>query len=405
MTPMQPGRCEPRGQIIVLFALVLDRHRPRRRPRRSTAATPSSSDAARRTRPTSRPSPALASSPSGSMGTRPTAPMPTSRPPSPMPIAANGGRHARRSARPDGPRYVDSNGGAPRLRRDRRDPGRQRSASRSTSRSAAGARTSSASSGCDELDRHDRRDRQGRLRAAGPPPGTLFPAGISLAFFQTYPFCDGADQHQPVDAVLSAAPHARQPQRPGRLRLAQVRLRRVRPRPGPGQHRRLREQQAVPRRTRSARPATATAAARRSACRAAPTRSAACPATRPAPTARTTSTTRSRSPSRSGTTAGGTGSNAWYHIVGFAGFQITGCSGGKDIEGVWRKAFFHGPASARRRPVPQASTLRSPARQVTVTTPLRAATGRVRGRGPFLCPVRSGARSVEPVGLRPAVGE
>jgi Flp pilus assembly protein TadG len=44
--------------------------------------------------------------------------------------------------------------------------------------------------------------------------------------------------------------------------------------------------------------------------------------------------------------AGGTGSNAWYHIVGFAGFQITGCSGGKDIEGIWRKAFFEGPVTS-----------------------------------------------------------
>jgi hypothetical protein len=44
-------------------------------------------------------------------------------------------------------------------------------------------------------------------------------------------------------------------------------------------------------------------------------------------------------------TAGGTGSNAWYHIVGFAGFQITGCSGGKNLEGVWRQAFFPGPTS------------------------------------------------------------
>jgi hypothetical protein len=43
--------------------------------------------------------------------------------------------------------------------------------------------------------------------------------------------------------------------------------------------------------------------------------------------------------------AGGTGSNAWYHIVGFAGFQITGCSGGKNIEGVWRRAFFAGPTT------------------------------------------------------------
>jgi hypothetical protein len=44
-------------------------------------------------------------------------------------------------------------------------------------------------------------------------------------------------------------------------------------------------------------------------------------------------------------TAGGTGSNGWYHIVGFAGFQITACEGGKDIEGVWRKAFFTGPTT------------------------------------------------------------
>jgi hypothetical protein len=44
-------------------------------------------------------------------------------------------------------------------------------------------------------------------------------------------------------------------------------------------------------------------------------------------------------------TAGGTGSNGWYHIVGFAGFQITECSGGKDIEGVWRLPFFQGPVS------------------------------------------------------------
>jgi Flp pilus assembly protein TadG len=43
--------------------------------------------------------------------------------------------------------------------------------------------------------------------------------------------------------------------------------------------------------------------------------------------------------------AGGTGSNGWYHIVGFAGFQITACDGGKDIEGVWRKAFFEGPVT------------------------------------------------------------
>lgn len=44
-------------------------------------------------------------------------------------------------------------------------------------------------------------------------------------------------------------------------------------------------------------------------------------------------------------TAGGTGSNAYYHIIGFAGFQLTGCDGGKKISGVWRKQFFQGPTT------------------------------------------------------------
>ena len=43
--------------------------------------------------------------------------------------------------------------------------------------------------------------------------------------------------------------------------------------------------------------------------------------------------------------AGGTGQNAWYHIIGFAGFQLTGCTGGKDVEGVWRVPFFVGPTT------------------------------------------------------------
>ena len=44
-------------------------------------------------------------------------------------------------------------------------------------------------------------------------------------------------------------------------------------------------------------------------------------------------------------TAAGNGSNASYHIVGFTGFQITACHGGKDIEGVWRVPFFTGPTT------------------------------------------------------------
>ncbi len=44
--------------------------------------------------------------------------------------------------------------------------------------------------------------------------------------------------------------------------------------------------------------------------------------------------------------AGGTGANGWYHIIGFAGFQLTECEGGKNIAGVWRKQFSLGPTTA-----------------------------------------------------------
>lgn len=43
--------------------------------------------------------------------------------------------------------------------------------------------------------------------------------------------------------------------------------------------------------------------------------------------------------------AGGTGQNAYYHIVGFTGWQITGCNGGKDLEGVWRQPLWSGPTT------------------------------------------------------------
>jgi hypothetical protein len=43
--------------------------------------------------------------------------------------------------------------------------------------------------------------------------------------------------------------------------------------------------------------------------------------------------------------AGGTGSNAYYHVVGYTGFQITSCDGGKDIEGVWRVPIYVGPTT------------------------------------------------------------
>jgi len=43
--------------------------------------------------------------------------------------------------------------------------------------------------------------------------------------------------------------------------------------------------------------------------------------------------------------ADGTGANAYYHIIGFTGWQITACHGGKDVEGVFRQPFFPGPTT------------------------------------------------------------
>ncbi|MGH2428508.1 MAG: pilus assembly protein TadG-related protein [Candidatus Limnocylindria bacterium] len=50
---------------------------------------------------------------------------------------------------------------------------------------------------------------------------------------------------------------------------------------------------------------------------------------------------------------GGTGSNAWYNIIGFAGFEITGCASGggpngcvRNIYGVFRQVLFNGPTGS-----------------------------------------------------------
>ncbi len=45
-------------------------------------------------------------------------------------------------------------------------------------------------------------------------------------------------------------------------------------------------------------------------------------------------------------TAGGTGANAYYHIIGFAGFQITACPGAKNLSGIWRRVVFQGPTTS-----------------------------------------------------------
>ncbi len=44
-------------------------------------------------------------------------------------------------------------------------------------------------------------------------------------------------------------------------------------------------------------------------------------------------------------TGGGNGNSAYYHIIGFAGFQITQCSGANSAQGVWRLPLFPGPTN------------------------------------------------------------
>jgi len=187
---------------------------------------------------------------------------------------------------------------------------------------------------------------KGGYSLAGPPPGSLFPVGISLAFFQTYPFCSGPVSANPADACYP------QQLTPGNLNV-------------PGGFGWL-----------------------KFGCdgygmgQEPPANAGGCGNDRPfldseiGPPANSygccTAVGQPGSLDRIGSlpgnkvsadcsywidneitvtvpiwdTAGGTGQNGWYHIIGFAGFQITECRGGKDVAGVWRKAFFQGPVGS-----------------------------------------------------------
>lgn len=50
--------------------------------------------------------------------------------------------------------------------------------------------------------------------------------------------------------------------------------------------------------------------------------------------------------------AGDKGNDVSYHITGFAGFQITGCSGANSATGVWRIPIFPGPTTGTGTPGP-----------------------------------------------------
>ena len=191
------------------------------------------------------------------------------------------------------------------------------------------------------LDAPAERDGQGWVLPRRPPRGTCLPGGISLAFFQTYPFCSG-----PVGQVRTCYP---QHLTPGNLNVPggfgwlkfgaigsapasgsdddDIRLRQNKPF--------LQEEIGPPveqlRLLHGGRPATGSGPHRQ------PARQQ---GQRGLLLLHRQRDHRHRADLGH---AGGNGANAWYHIVGFAGFQLTACEGGKDIEGVWRNEIGPGP--------------------------------------------------------------
>ena len=187
----------------------------------------------------------------------------------------------------------------------------------------------------------------GGFSNSAPPPGSLFPAGVSLAFFQTYPFCSGPISADPSDPCYP------QHLTPGNLNV-----------PGGfgwlkfgcngyglGQNDTIAGecQNNIPFLNEQIGP---------------PSKSFGCctqAGVDPDPMQNRIGSLPGNKASADcqyyidnevtvtvpiWDYAGGTGSNAWYHIVGFAGFQITACPGAKNLEGVWRKAFFTGPVTS-----------------------------------------------------------
>ena len=188
----------------------------------SMAAMPSSSAGMRRTPRTSRPSPARGSWPRRSAATPRTGRTPTSRPPSstrssstrglPSPSARPTGRStSTRAARRSGASAPAATHPDRRRRRDHRHEARLEAVlPRHHRRCPAGTRR--------------RRPRRRAATAAGGPPGDVFPVGIAQAFFDGRQPCSGPVSTTPGDPCYPATPDAGQPERAGRVRLAQVRL-------------------------------------------------------------------------------------------------------------------------------------------------------------------------------------
>ncbi len=187
---------------------------------------------------------------------------------------------------------------------------------------------------------------KGGYSLAGPPPGSLFPVGISLAFFQTYPFCSGPVSTNPT------SPCYPQHLTPGNLNVPGgfgwlkfgcdgYGLGQDPPANAGGCSNNkpfLQEEIGPPGKSYGCCTAVGLPGSL--------DRIGSLPGNKASADCSYYIDNEITVTVPIWDTAGGTGQNAWYHIVGYAGFQITGCSGGKNIEGVWRKAFFTGPTTA-----------------------------------------------------------
>ena len=186
---------------------------------------------------------------------------------------------------------------------------------------------------------------KGGYSLAGPPPGTLFPVGIALSFFQTYPFCSGPVSTNPANECSP------QQLTPGNLNVPGgfgwlkfgcdgYGLGQVPPanNGGCGNDRPFLDSEIGP-------PSNSYGCCTQVGV-SGPDQIGSLPGNKVSADCSYYIDNDITVTVPIWDTAGGTGSNAWYHIVGFAGFQITECRGGKDIAGVWRKAFFTGPVSS-----------------------------------------------------------
>jgi hypothetical protein len=257
-------------------------------------------------------------------------------------IAANDGKPLTYGA-PDGPRYIDDAGGLLGYVGD----------SAQIPNGAAGVTLRSERSwnpfflgifGIHEWSADARATAKGGFSTAPPTPGTIFPVGISLAFFETYPFCAGPISDNPSDPCYPKHLTPGNLNVPGGFGWLQFGCN------GNG----LGQDETVPGECSPSKPFLQSEIGP-------PSNSYGCCTAVTEPGLDRIDSLPGNKASADCSyyidhevvvtvaiwdTAGGNGNNAYYHIVGFAGFQLTGCSGGKNIEGVWRKPFTQGPVSS-----------------------------------------------------------